>query len=90
MNNTTTGVDPIEAKIKGYIATTSMADFEGSVTADTDLFEEGFIDSYGFIELVKFLEKEFLISFSESDLLASRLNSLNNITVMVQSKLDGI
>lgn len=88
MSNATTGLDQNEAKIKQYLASHTVADFDGSVTADTDLFEEGYVDSFGFIELVKFLEKEFQIKFTDNELISNQLNTLNNITRMVLSKLD--
>lgn len=88
MSNATTDLGVSEAKIKQYLVTHTVADFNGSETADTDLFEEGFIDSFGFIELVKYLEKEFQIKFTDNELISNQLNTLNNITSMVQSKLN--
>lgn len=87
MNNATTS-DALEATVKKYLASNSLAEFGGKVTADTDLFEEGFIDSFGYIELVKFLEKEFQIRFTDDELVSNQLNTLNNIVRMVQSKLN--
>ncbi len=88
MSNVTTDFAQNQAKIKQYLVTTTVANFDKGVTADTDLFEEAFIDSFGYIELVKFLEKEFQIRFSDAELLLNQLNTLNNITSMVQTKLN--
>lgn len=87
MNNATT-LDAIETKVKKYLASNSLTEFGGKVTADTDLFEEGFVDSFGYIELVKYLEKDFQIRFTDDELVSNQLNTLNNIIKMVQSKVN--
>lgn len=87
MNNAATS-ETIESTVKKYLASNSLTEFGGKVTENTDLFEEGFIDSFGYIELVKFLEKEFQIRFTDDELVSNQLNTLNNITNMVQSKVN--
>ncbi|HNB24353.1 MAG TPA: acyl carrier protein [Candidatus Melainabacteria bacterium] len=88
MSNTTKNAGDTQVKIKQYLTSNSLAEFDAGVTEDSDLFKEGFIDSYGYIELVKYLEKEFRIRFSDDELVSNQLNTLNNITSMVQSKID--
>lgn len=88
MSNTTKNAGDTQGKIKQYLSSNSLAEFDGGVTENSDLFKEGFIDSYGYIELVKYLEKEFRIRFSDDELVSNQLNTLKNITSMVQSKID--
>lgn len=88
MSNTIRDITATEAKIKQYLAANSLAEFGAGVTENSDLFKEGFLDSYGYIELVKFLEKEFQIKFTDQELVSNQLNTLRNITSMVQDKLD--
>ncbi len=88
MSNTTKDASLTQDKIKQYLATNSLAEFDAGVTETSDLFKEGFIDSFGYIELVKFLEKEFQIRFTDEELVSNQLNTLKNITNMVQSKID--
>lgn len=57
-----------------------------TVTATTNLFESGHLDSFGFVELITFLEQEFAITFSDDDLLGSRLTSLASFVAIVQEK----
>ncbi len=88
MSNTTKDAGQTQGKIKHYLETNSLAEFDAAVTENSDLFKEGFIDSFGYIELVKFLEKEFKIRFTDEELVSNQLNTLKNITGMVQSKID--
>lgn len=88
MSNTTRDASHTQEKIKQYLATNSLAEFDAGVTENSDLFKEGFIDSFGYIELVKFLEKEFQIRFTDEELISNQLNTLKNITCMVHSKID--
>ena len=88
MSNTTKDAGLTQDKIKQYLEANSLAEFDAGVTENSDLFKEGFIDSFGYIELVKFLEKEFKIRFTDEELVSNQLNTLKNITGMVQSKID--
>jgi D-alanine--poly(phosphoribitol) ligase subunit 2 len=88
MSNTTKDASLTQDKIKQYLATNSLVEFDSAVTEDSDLFKEGFIDSFGYIELVKYLEKEFQIRFTDEELVSNQLNTLKNITCMVHSKID--
>jgi D-alanine--poly(phosphoribitol) ligase subunit 2 len=59
---------------------------EGGVTQHTDLFQEGLIDSLGFIELVGFLQKTFSIHFEESEFESNSLNTVADIVATVKRK----
>lgn len=73
-------VETIENKIKTYLAATCLINFDdGEVDNDTDLFQTGLIDSYGFVELVVFLEREFSIKVTDDDLVLVPFNSVNEL-----------
>lgn len=88
MSNTIKDASLTEDKIKQFLAASSLTEFDDRVTENSDLFKEGFIDSFGYIELVKFLEKEFQIRFTDEELVSNQLNTLRNITSMVHSRID--
>jgi Phosphopantetheine attachment site. len=88
MTNIHTNSTDTQDKIKQYLISNSLAEFDAGVTENSDLFKEGFLDSFGYIELVKFLEKSFGIRFTDEELVSNRLNTLKNITEMVQGKID--
>lgn len=84
----TPSFDSTEPRIKQFILTQFKIAFVAPVNESTDLFEEGLIDSYGFLELVKWLESDFKIRFEDDELFSGNLNTVNNITETVVKKLN--
>ncbi len=44
-----------------------------------DLFKLGIIDSFGYVQLIRFLEDEFQFQFSEEEMLSNLLVSFESI-----------
>ncbi len=84
----TASFEATEPRIKQFISKKFKITFADPVNENTDLFQEGLIDSYGFLELVKWLEAEFKIRFEDEELFAGNLNSVNNITQTLVKKLN--
>jgi acyl carrier protein len=64
-----------------------LVDFDDRVNGGTDLFAAGFIDSFGFMELISFLETEFAVEYAAEELLLGQLNSLDGLVASVGRKL---
>lgn len=73
-------------EITSYLAKKFQVTLENSVTEHTDLFQEGLIDSFGFVELVAYLENTFSIHFEESEFTSNGLNTVANIVATVKRK----
>ena len=76
----------IRERVKTYIIEAVHAESE-KIKEDSLIFKEGFIDSMGFITLITFLEDEFKIQTSDSDLLEENFESINAITQFVIRKM---
>ncbi|NLA49989.1 MAG: acyl carrier protein [Bacteroidales bacterium] len=76
----------IQEKIRQYIVQASHVDGE-KIKDESLLFQEGYFDSMGFILLITFLEEEFKIKTSDSDLLEENFESINAMTGFVVNKL---
>jgi acyl carrier protein len=76
-----------QEKIRQYILQASHAD-ANKIKNESLLFKEGFFDSMGFILLINFLEEEFKIKTSDSDLLEENFESINAIRDFVGRKLE--
>lgn len=78
-------------KIKDFIENTFLIEFDEEITSRTNLFKEGVLDSFGYIQLMKFLEKEFNVKFSEEDMLSDISVNLeaieNKVNVKMQTDL---
>jgi acyl carrier protein len=80
-------VESIETKVRDFLSGNSLLDIS-QAHSDTDLFKQGYIDSYGYIELIKFLETEFQILFSDEELVSGNLNTFANVAHLVRTKLE--
>ncbi|OGR03535.1 MAG: hypothetical protein A2284_15860 [Deltaproteobacteria bacterium RIFOXYA12_FULL_61_11] len=76
----------LHAELRDYLSRTFLIDFRGPVEESSNLFDLGYLDSYGYIELIKHLETTYGLSISEEEMLSDALNSLHNIVVLVSSK----
>ena len=57
-------------------------------TDDTHLFDYGYVDSFGAVDLTTFVETKFGTKISESDLIAYPLNTINEISAFVANRLN--
>jgi acyl carrier protein len=48
-----------------------------------DLFEEGYVDSIGVIELIEFLEQTFVVEIPEEDLFSPEFSTIDGIAQIV-------
>lgn len=56
---------------------------------DVDLFNYGYIDSFGAVALISFIEKQFAIQFTNADWVAFPLSTINQITSFVTKRQKG-
>ena len=69
--------------IAKFITETFLFEFDSNVTADTNLFETGLLDSFGFTQLIAFLEETFDITLSEDEFSSDDIGSLNGLVRIV-------
>ena len=56
---------------------------------DVDLFNYGYIDSFGAVDLTSFIEKQFAIQFTNSDWVTFPLSNINQISSFVAKRKKG-
>ena len=56
---------------------------------DVHLFDYGYIDSFGAVELTSFVEKTFGVKITENDLIAHPLNTVREISTFVWNRSSG-
>lgn len=54
---------------------------------DVHLFNEGFVDSFGAVEIIHFIEETYNISITQKDITLYPMNTVNEISEVVESKL---
>ena len=80
----------MDDKIRQYLTETLLIEFGddgSSVSEEANLFESGLIDSFGFVQLVAFLEKTFDIKISDEEVLSDALSSFAKIRSFVETKV---
>lgn len=53
---------------------------------DVHLFNEGFVDSFGAVEIIHFVEETYGISITQKDITLFPMNTVNEIAEVVASK----
>lgn len=74
-------------KIRAFIEEQFLVEFDDDFPEDTNLFKEGVMDSFGYVQLCRFLEREFGITFSTAEMTGNVLVSLTQIRATVADKL---
>ncbi|MFJ6016867.1 acyl carrier protein [Streptomyces sp. NPDC092952] len=65
-----------------------LIDFGDDVTPQSDLFKEGIIDSFGYVQLMSFLKKEFSLEIESAEFLLEVPASLEAIDRFVADRMD--
>lgn len=73
-------------KIRAFIEEQFLIEYDETFPEDTNLFNEGIMDSFGYVQLCRFLEREFHIKFSEEEMTSNVLVSLTRIREHVARK----
>lgn len=77
----------MQESIRRYLEEAFLIEFGDEITAETDLFEAQIVDSFGFVELVSYLESTFAIQITDDDLLSNRLTTLGKILELVEERV---
>lgn len=62
---------------------------DSDFTNDVHLFEYGYVDSYGAVDLTLFVETTFEVKISQSDKAVYPLNTINEISDFVAKRRNG-
>lgn len=77
----------IQEKIRQFIVKTSYVD-DDQVKNNTLIFEQGIMDSMGFMSLITFIEESFSIQAKDNELLEANFESVEAIASFVFKKLN--
>ena len=77
----------VQQKVKTYILQEFLpGEDPNNLTDSTELFSSGVLDSLATLKLVSFLEETFGITIAAHEADSANLNTLNQITKLVESK----
>ncbi len=67
----------------------SIPEDDRDFTDDVDLFNYGYIDSIGAVELTGFVERQFGVVFADADWINFPLSSIREISMFVARRIKG-
>lgn len=77
----------ITQKIFDYVRDYFEIGDDPDYTTDVHLFDAGFVDSLGAVEIIAFVEREFDIKITQKDITLYPMNTIEEIAEVVKSKL---
>lgn len=78
----------IRSRIRAYIVENLLLGADVDLADAPSLLEAGVLDSTGAMELVGFIEQEFMVTVSDSDIVPENLDSIDGITGFVMRKIE--
>lgn len=79
-------LNQIQKKIKTFITETSYTSPD-QLENNTLIFEQGIMDSMGFISIIEFIEDTFSVTTSDDELIESNFESIQAISDYIFRKL---
>jgi acyl carrier protein len=83
-----TSLDNITNELRAFIrAHFKVPESDTDFNDEVHLFDYGYIDSFGAVELNTFVEEKFAIKISQSDLIAYPLNTICEISTFIFNRV---
>lgn len=76
----------MDSKLRRFFAEQLMVKFDDRLTENSNLFQQGVINSHGYMQILNFLEKEFNVTLTDDELFSNVLVSYSNILDFLESK----
>lgn len=74
-------------KLRTFFEEQFLVEFDESFPEESNLFMEGVMDSFGYVQLCRFLEQEYGIQFTEQEMTSDILTSFAQIKKNVEAKI---
>ena len=79
----------LQSKVREYLERELLITFgEDNISTDTNLLEDGIMDSFSYVQLINFIEAEFQITFSDEEMIKAPLYSLSSICSVLEQKCE--
>ena len=80
-------LEEIKEKLRAFIQEKFEIDDDPDFTDDVHLFNEGFVDSFGAVEIIHFIEQTYNIEITQKDITLYPMNTIEEIAEVVENKL---
>ena len=79
--------ESVSESLEKFLADSFFIEFGGDVGPKTDLFEAGLLDSFGFVELIAFIEKTYGIKITDDDLESPEISNLAGLQTLIVARM---
>jgi acyl carrier protein len=84
-------LEEIKSKLRKFIRERfNVSENDADFTDDVHLFDYGYIDSFGAVELTENVEKDFSITIKQSDFIVHPMNTVSEIAAFVKGRQEGV
>ncbi len=80
-------MEEIKNTLREFICKTFEIGDDPDFTDDVHLFNEGFVDSFGAVEIIHFIEQTYNVQITQKDITLYPMNTVEEIAEVVKSKL---
>ena len=80
-------MEEIKDKLRAFISEKFEIGDDPDFTDDVRLFNDGFVDSFGAVEIIHFIEQTFNVQITQKDITLYPMNTIEEIAEVVDSKL---
>lgn len=77
----------IEEKLSEFIRERFEIGDDPDFTNDVHMFNEGFVDSFGAVEIIHFVEETYGIQITQKDITLYPMNTVNEIAAVIKKKI---
>jgi D-alanine--poly(phosphoribitol) ligase subunit 2 len=83
-------LDAIIGELRSFIRERfKVAENDPDFNDDVHLFDYGYVDSFGAVELIAFVREKYSVEITASDLVAFPLNTVREIATFAVKRLNG-
>ena len=76
----------LQEDIRSFIIDNFLFGEEGGLEDDSSFVKEGIVDSTGIMQLVSFIQEQYLIAVEDEELTPENLDSITKVTAFVEGK----
>jgi D-alanine--poly(phosphoribitol) ligase subunit 2 len=77
----------VKAQLRDWIRDHFDIGDDPDYTDDADIFDLGFVDSFGAVEIIAWIEDSFKVEITQRDIIVHGMKTVNEIAGVVESKL---
>ena len=81
-------MEEIKDTLRAFIVDKFDIGDDPDFTDEVHLFNEGFVDSFGAVEIIHFIEENYNIKITQKDITLYPMNTIEEIAEVVDSKIN--